>query len=128
MTTLAQKQKDNKPARRQVLYCGECDDRGSFKYNQLKGEDMLTTNISTNVIIGLALVEILNGELTDQTIAAVGSINYQEVPPPLNHLVGYIQGMNTDPAMRASQITSLMAEIATIAKEERDDRLAKKPS
>jgi len=101
---------------------------GSFKYNQLKGEDMLTTNISTNVIIGMALVEILNGELTDQTIAAVGSINYQEVPPPLNHLVGYIQGMNTDPAMRASQITSLMAEIATIAKEERDDRLAEKAS
>jgi len=75
---------------------------------------MLTTNISTNVIIGMALVEILNGELTNQTIAAVGSINYREVPPPLNHLVGYIQGMNTDPAMRPSQITSLMAEIATI--------------
>ena len=89
---------------------------------------MLTTNISTHVIIGMALVEILNGELTDQTIAAVGSINYQEVPPQLNHLVGYIQGMNTDPAVRASQITSLMAEIATIAKEERDDRLAEKPS
>jgi len=89
---------------------------------------MLTTNISTNVIIGMALVEILNGELTDQTIAAVCSINYQEVPPPLNHLVGYIQGMNTEPAMRASQITSLMAEIATIAKEERDDRLVEKPS
>jgi hypothetical protein len=101
---------------------------GAFQYNHLKGEDMLTTNISTNVIIGMALVEILNGELTDQTIAAVGSINYQEVPPPLNHLVAYIQGMNTDPAMRASQITSLMAEIATIAKEEREDRLAEKPS
>jgi hypothetical protein len=43
----------------------------SFKYNHRKGEDMLTTNISTNVIIGMALVEILNGELTDQTIAAV---------------------------------------------------------
>ena len=102
--------------------------KGGFKYNLLKGEDMLTTNISTNVIIGMALVEILNGELTDQTIAAVCSINYQEVPPPLNHLVGYIQGMNTDPAVRASQITSLMAEIGTIAKEERDDRLAEKPS
>jgi hypothetical protein len=99
-----------------------------FKYNHPKGEDMLTTNISTHVIIGMALVEILNGELSDQTIAAVGSINYQEVPPPLNHLVGYIQGMNTDPAMRASQIISLMAEIATIAKEEREDRLAAKPS
>ena len=89
---------------------------------------MLTTNISTNVIIGMALVEILNGELTDQTIAAVCSINYREVPPPLNHLVGYIQGMNIDPKMRASQITSLMAEIGTIAKEERADRLAEKPS
>ena len=63
---------------------------------------MLTTNISTNVIIGMALVEILNGELTDQTIAAVCSINYQGVPPPLNHLVGYIQGMNIDPAARIS--------------------------
>src|ERR1700752_4292309 len=92
---------------------------GGFKYNLLKGEDMLTTNISTNVIIGMALVEILNGELTDQTIAAFCWINYQEVPPPLNHLVGYIQGMNTDPTVRASQITSLMAEIATIANRER---------
>jgi hypothetical protein len=101
---------------------------GSFKYNHPKVEDMLTMNISTHVIIGMALVEILNGELTDQTIAAVGSINYQEIPPPLNHLVEYIQSMNTDPAMRASQIASLMAEITTIAKEERNNRLAEKPS
>ena len=127
MTTLVQNNKINLRLGRFYIATNMIAE-GSFKYNLPKGEDMLTTNISTNVIIGMALVEILNGELTDQTIAAVGSINYQEVPPPLNHLVGYIQGMNTDPAMRASQITSLMAEIATIAKEERDDRLAEKPS
>jgi hypothetical protein len=71
-------------------------------------------------IIGVALVEILNGELSDETIMAIGSIKYRDVPPPLNHLVGYIQGMNMDPNLRRSIVRDLNDEIRIIAEEQKE--------
>ena len=89
---------------------------------------MLTTNISTNVIIGLALVEILNGELTDQTIQLMATIQRDEVPAPLDHLVGFIQGSSISPEDRNWLVTALLQEVAQIALEEREKRLQEKKS
>jgi len=83
---------------------------------------MVATITQTDVIIGMALVEILNGNLSDETIAAIGSIKYRDVPPPLNHLVGYIHGMNTEPDMRYSIVTDLIDEIRIISEEEKAKR------
>lgn len=79
------------------------------------------TVIQTSVI-GVALVEILNGELSDETIAAIDAIKRDDIPLPLNHIVGYIQGMNTEPDMRYSIVTDLIDEIRIIAEEEKAKR------
>src|ERR1041385_3397285 len=68
-------------------------------------------------IIGAAIVELLNGELTDETIAAVDSIKREDVPEPLNNMVGWMHGMSTYQPLRESQITSLISEIRSAATE-----------
>jgi hypothetical protein len=77
-----------------------------------QGEQMVTTlsPIQTN-ILGAALVELLSGELSDETIAAVDSIKREDVPEPINNLVGWMHGMTTQPELRESCITSLIDEI-----------------
>jgi hypothetical protein len=73
---------------------------------------MVTTlnPIQTN-ILGATLIELLNGELSDETIAAVDSIRREDVPEPLKNLVGWMHGMTTQPELRESCITSLVDEI-----------------
>ena len=51
-------------------------------------------------ILGAAIVDLLNGELTDETIAAIDSLKREDVPAPLSDLVGMIHGMTTLPRMR----------------------------
>src|ERR1041384_6010962 len=68
-------------------------------------------------ILGAAIVGLLNGELTDETIAAVDSIKREDVPEPLNNMVGWMHGMSTYQPLRESQITSLISEIRSAATE-----------
>lgn len=83
---------------------------------------MATLNVAQTQAIGLALAEILCGELSDQTISLINSLHRENVPAPLDHLVGYIQGMNTSPEMRSSIVTDLMDEIRIIAEQEKEKR------
>ena len=73
-------------------------------------------------ILGAAIVELLNGELTDETIAAVDSIKREDVPEPLNNMVGWMHGMSTYQPLRESQITSLSSEIRSAATEVLEQR------
>jgi hypothetical protein len=70
------------------------------------------------IIIGIALVEILNGELSDETIVAVDAIKRDDIP--LNHIVGYIQGMNIDPKFRRSIVRDLNDEIRIISEKQKE--------
>lgn len=85
---------------------------------------MVTTlsPIQTN-ILGAALIELLNGELSDETIAAVDSIKREDVPGPLNNLVGWMHGMTTQPELRASCITNLVDEIRLASIEVLEQRM-----
>jgi len=74
-------------------------------------------------ILGAAILGLLNGELTDETIAAVDTINRDAVPEPLNTLVGWMHGMSTYPPLRESQITSLITEIRGAATEALEQRI-----
>ena len=73
----------------------------------------MVTTLSPNQtnILGAALIELLNGQLSDETIAAVDSIKREDVPAPLNNLVGWMHGMTTQAELRESCITSLIDEI-----------------
>lgn len=51
---------------------------------------VMTAQTQTDVILGPLLVEILNGKLSDQTLSLVVAINRDNVPPPLDHLVGFL--------------------------------------
>lgn len=75
----------------------------------------VSLKIIQNQILGAALVELLNGQLSDETIAAIDSIKREDVSGPLNNLVGLIHGMTTQPELRESSITSLIDEIRIAA-------------
>ena len=81
------------------------------------------TTVQTQ-IIGTAIAEILSGELSNETIYAINSLQHENIPAPLDHLVAWIQGMNMAPGMRQSINTDLMGEIAQIAQEEKEKRTA----
>lgn len=83
---------------------------------------MASLTVAQTQIIGLALAEVMCGELSDQTISLINSLRREDVPAPLDHLVGYIQGMNTSPEMRSSIVTDLMDEIRIIAEQEKEKR------
>src|SRR5574339_41868 len=84
-----------------------------FMYNLFPQGEQMVNNLSPNQtkILGAALIELLNGQLSDETIAAVDSIKREDVPEPLNNLVGWMHGMTTQPELRESCITSLIDEI-----------------
>ena len=69
-------------------------------------------NENQTQILGAAIVGLLHGELTDETIAAVDSINREDVPEPLNNMVGFMHGMSTYEPLRHDIIDMLLHEIA----------------
>jgi hypothetical protein len=75
------------------------------------------------VILGTAIVELLHGELSDETIAAVDSLKREDIPEPLNNMVGWMQGMSTYPPLHEHQITSLIDEIRGAATEVLEERV-----
>ncbi len=72
-------------------------------------------------ILGAAIIELLNGELTDETIAAVDSINRDAVPEPLNNLVGMMHGMSNYEPIRQDIIAMLLTEIGGAANEAKEN-------
>ncbi|HKY54983.1 MAG TPA: hypothetical protein VJM08_11785 [Anaerolineales bacterium] len=73
-------------------------------------------------ILGAALVEILNGRLSDETIAVVDTIKRNNVPEVFSEIVGFMHGMSTTPQMRPHVITHLLREIRGIANELVEER------
>ncbi len=68
-------------------------------------------------ILGATILELLNGELSDETIAAVDSLKREDIPTPLNNLVGMIHGMSTMPELRQSIVGMLLDEIRSASTE-----------
>ena len=63
-------------------------------------------------IMGTLLMELLNGQLSDETIAAVDGISRSDVPAPLRDVVSYMHGMSTMPELRHSIVKDLLRELA----------------
>jgi hypothetical protein len=58
---------------------------------------MATTTPTIQSVINTLLTELLNGQLSDETIAAVDRIQRSDVPEPLRDVVGFMHGMSTMP-------------------------------
>jgi hypothetical protein len=67
--------------------------------------------------LGAALVEVLIGDLTDETIAAVDNIQSSEVPVHLRDIVNFIHGMSTHPIVRESASRHVLGELFAAAEE-----------
>src|SRR5215210_518909 len=78
-------------------------------------------NIQTQ-ILGAAIMELLNGELTDETIAAVDSLKREDVPTSLSNLVGMIHGMSTTPSARQDIVGMLLDEVRIAATQKLEEK------
>ena len=69
---------------------------------------MVTLTPTVHQVLSALLMELVSGELTDETIAAVDRIQPNEVPSPLVEVVNYMHGMTTHPPLRYSVTTDLI--------------------
>lgn len=52
-------------------------------------------------ILGRLLMDIVHGEITNETIGLVDQVDPDNLALPMLHLVRYVQGMTMSPAVRA---------------------------
>lgn len=86
---------------------------------------MATATLSVNIkqALGAALVEVLIGNLTDETIAAVKSIKSVDVPPSMRDLTHYIQGMSTSSIVREGCSRDVLVELSAAANDALQERM-----
>ena len=86
---------------------------------------MATASLSIHVkqALGAALVEVLTGNLTDETIVAVDYIHKDEVPANLVDVLHAIQTMSTHPTVRESASRNVLGELYAAAEDAHKQRL-----
>jgi hypothetical protein len=72
-------------------------------------------------ILGRLLMDIVHGEITDETVALVDQLDPDDLALPMLHLVRYVQGMNMAPHMRADINRDLLDELRIITIEQSED-------
>ena len=86
-----------------------------------------TPTVEQKQILGIALIEILTGDLSDETIAMVDTLNRNEVPEPLREFVSFMHGMSTTAPMRYHVVTHLVRELAGVSNEIAEERAKNAP-
>lgn len=86
---------------------------------------MATTTLSVNVkqALGTAFMEVLTGNLTDETIAAVDRIQRDDVPANLVDVLHAIQTMSTHSVVRESASRNVLGEFSAAAEDALKERL-----
>lgn len=72
-------------------------------------------------VLGRLLMDIVHGELTDDTIEMVDQLDPDDLYLPMLHLIRYVQGMNRDPKLRDSINRSLLDELRIITIEQTEN-------
>ena len=73
------------------------------------------------VILGRLLMDIVHGDLTDETIELVDQLDLADLALPMHHLVAFVQGMNRSPHLRAHINSMLLTELKGITIEQQED-------
>ncbi len=79
--------------------------------------------IAVKQALGAALVEVLAGNLTDETIAAVRDIKKSDVPANLVDVLHAIQTMSTHPIVRESASRNVLGELSAAANDALQERM-----
>jgi hypothetical protein len=86
-----------------------------------------STQVDQKQILGAALLEIITGSLSDETISLVDTLKLNEVPEPLREMVNFMHHMSTTQPLRYHVITHLVREIAGSASEVAEQRAKNAP-
>lgn len=82
---------------------------------------MITTvpqlNTGQKQVIGNLLVEILHGEISEETRKAVAGIKVDEIPEPYQHLLSYTQGWVQDNVKLAHELCGELKSVCEELKE-----------
>lgn len=79
--------------------------------------------IAVKQALGAALVEVLTGNLTDETIAAVRDIQKSDVPVNLVDVLHAIQTMSTHAIVRESASRNVLGELSAAANDALQGRM-----
>ena len=79
--------------------------------------------IAVKQALGAALVEVLAGNLTDETIAAVRDIQKSDVPANLVDVLHAIQTMSTHAIVRESASRNVLGELSAAANDALQERM-----
>jgi hypothetical protein len=72
-------------------------------------------------VLGRLLMDIVHGDLTDDTIELVDQLEPDDLALPMLHLVRYVQGMSMSLNVRASINRMLLDELRIITIEQQED-------
>jgi hypothetical protein len=78
-------------------------------------------------ILGRLLMDIVHGDLTDETIELVYQVEPDDLALPMVHLVRYVHGMTRSPNMRAHINCSLLEELQIITIEQSENLYPPEP-
>jgi hypothetical protein len=73
------------------------------------------------VVLGRLLMDIVHGDLTNETIELVDQLDLEDLALPMHHLVAFVQGMNMSPQMRSQINSMLLTELKGITIEQQED-------
>ncbi len=79
--------------------------------------------IAVKQALGAALVEVLTGDLTDETISAVRDIQKSDVPANLVDVLHAIQTMSTHSVVRESASRNVLGELSAAANDALQERM-----
>jgi hypothetical protein len=77
--------------------------------------DTLSVNVKT--VLGTAFMEVLVGNITDETIAAVDSLQKEDVPANLVDVFHFIRAMSTSATVRESCSRHILGEFYAAAED-----------
>ena len=82
---------------------------------------MSYTTDELEAVLGRLLMDIVHGDLTDETIRMVEQLDMDDLGLPMIHLVGYVQGMNKAAHMRTGINRALLDELRIITIEQMEN-------
>jgi len=79
-------------------------------------------------ILGRLLMDIVHGDLTNDTIWLVDELDLEDLALPMHHLAAYVQGMTMSPDMRAHINRDLLDELRIITIEQSENLYPSNPA